>query len=91
MDRELDNTVCANFAHTALDDKIYNTKYYNLDMIISVGYRVNSKRGIAFRKWATNLLKEYLIKGYNINQGFVAWIEKRVRCHSRVGGNPEKI
>lgn len=66
-DRELDNTVCANFAHTALDDKIYNTKYYNLDMIISVGYRVNSKRGIAFRKWATKLLKEYLIKGYNIN------------------------
>ena len=60
-------------------------------MIISVGYQVNSKRGIAFRKWATNLLKEYLIKGYNINQGFVAWIEKRVRCHSRGGGNPEKI
>ncbi|XVN40787.1 MAG: RhuM family protein [Rickettsia endosymbiont of Argas persicus] len=43
-------------------------EYYNLDAIISVGYRVNSKRGIAFRKWATNLLKEYLIKGYNINQ-----------------------
>ena len=42
-------------------------EYYNLDAIISVGYRVNSKRGIAFRKWATNLLKEYLIKGYNIN------------------------
>jgi len=43
-------------------------EYYNLDAIISVGYRVNSKRGIAFRKWATNLLKEYLIKGYSINQ-----------------------
>ncbi|HJD55413.1 MAG TPA: virulence protein RhuM/Fic/DOC family protein [Rickettsia endosymbiont of Pyrocoelia pectoralis] len=43
-------------------------EYYNLDVIISVGYRVNSKRGIAFRKWATNLLKEYLIKGYSINQ-----------------------
>ncbi|MCX4084349.1 virulence RhuM family protein [Rickettsia hoogstraalii] len=43
-------------------------EYYNLDAIISVGYRVNSKRGNAFRKWATNLLKEYLIKGYSINQ-----------------------
>jgi len=43
-------------------------KYYNLDAIISVGYRVNSKRGILFRKWATQLLKDYLIKGYAINQ-----------------------
>jgi len=42
--------------------------YYNLDAIISVGYRVNSKRGIIFRKWATQLLKEYLIKGFTINQ-----------------------
>lgn len=65
-EKELDNTVCAKFAHIASDEKTYNTKYYNLDMIISVGYRVNSKRGIAFRKWATNLLKEYLIKGYSI-------------------------
>ncbi|MCC8461709.1 MAG: virulence RhuM family protein [Rickettsia endosymbiont of Ecitomorpha arachnoides] len=65
---ELDNAVCANFAHTAADGKIYQVEYYNLDAIISVGYRVNSRRGIAFRKWATNLLKEYLIKGYSINQ-----------------------
>ncbi|AAY61044.1 virulence RhuM family protein [Rickettsia felis str. Pedreira] len=62
---ELDNAVCANFAHTAADGKIYQVEYYNLDAIISVGYRVNSRRGIAFRKWATNLLKEYLIKGYS--------------------------
>ncbi|WP_341791612.1 RhuM family protein [Rickettsia endosymbiont of Gonocerus acuteangulatus] len=55
------------FATTAADRKTYQVEYYNLDAIISVGYRVNSKRGIAFRKWATNLLKEYLIKGYNIN------------------------
>ncbi|WP_196792926.1 RhuM family protein [Rickettsia parkeri] len=53
--------VCAKFAHTAADGKTYQVEYYNLDMIISVGYRVNSKRGIAFRKWATNLLKECLI------------------------------
>nr|WP_082322845.1 RhuM family protein [Rickettsia conorii] len=67
-ERKLDNIVCANFAHTAADGKTYQVEYYNLDMIISaVGYRVNSKRGIAFRKWATNLLKECLIKGYSIN------------------------
>lgn len=42
--------------------------YYNLDMIISLGYKVNSKIGIEFRKWANNILKDYLIKGYNINE-----------------------
>lgn len=65
---ELDNSVCANFAHTGSDGKNYQTSYYNLDMIISVGYRVNSKRGVEFRRWATNILKEHLIKGYSINQ-----------------------
>ena len=67
-EKELDMSVCANFAHTGLDGKIYQTQYYNLDMIISVGYRVNSKRGVEFRKWANNVLKEYLVKGYSINQ-----------------------
>jgi len=66
---ELDkNIVCAIFAHTASDSKKYNVKYYNLDVIISVGYRVKSKRGTQFRIWATNILKEYLIKGYALNQ-----------------------
>ena len=65
---ELDNSVCAKFAHTGSDGKNYQTSYYNLDMIISVGYRVNSKRGVEFRRWATNILKEHLIKGYSINQ-----------------------
>ena len=46
-------------------------KYYNLDMIISIGYRVNSKQGIIFRKWATKVLKEYLLKGYVINENRV--------------------
>ena len=51
---ELDEkSVCANFAHTAEDGKIYQTRFYNLDAIISVGYRVNSKRGVQFRQWAT--------------------------------------
>src|SRR3990167_1212382 len=65
---ELESSVCANFAHTASDGKVYDTQYYNLDMIISIGYRVNSKRGIQFRRWSSNILKEYLIKGYNLNQ-----------------------
>jgi len=65
---ELDNSVCAKFAHTGSDGKNYQTSYYNLDMIISVGYRVNSKRGVEFRRWAINILKEHLIKGYSINQ-----------------------
>jgi DNA ligase (NAD+) len=59
--------VVANFATTASDGKTYQVQYYNLDMIISVGYRVNSKRAVEFRRWATGVLKEYLLKGYSIN------------------------
>lgn len=62
------NSVCAKFAHTADDGKSYQTQFYNLDMIISVGYRVNSKRGTQFRIWATNVLKKHLVDGYTINQ-----------------------
>ena len=59
---ELDeNSVCREFRHTANDGKIYNTKYYNLDAIISVGYRVNSKKATQFRQWATSVLKEFEI------------------------------
>ena len=64
---ELDNSVCAKFAHTGSDGKNYQTSYYNLDMIISVGYRVNSKKAVEFRKWASGVLKDYLLKGYSIN------------------------
>ncbi len=53
---------------TASDGKKYNTKYYNLDVIISVGYRVKSRQGTQFRIWATNILKDYLLKGYALNQ-----------------------
>ena len=58
------NSVVANFATTAADGKVYNVYYYNLDVIISVGYRVKSQRGVQFRIWATNVLKEYMIKGF---------------------------
>lgn len=63
-----EDSVCAFFAHTAEDGKNYNTKYYNLDAIISVGYRVNSKRATAFRQWATSVLRDYAIRGYVIDR-----------------------
>lgn len=59
-----ENSVCANFAHTADDGKTYQTKFYNLDAIISVGYRVNSRQATHFRIWATQVLKEYIVKGF---------------------------
>jgi len=67
--KELDkNSVCAIFAHTAKDGKLYKTQFYNLDAIISIGYRVNSKRATQFRVWATKTLKDYLVKGYVVNE-----------------------
>lgn len=66
---ELDeDSVIRNFRITAADGKTYDTKHYNLDVIISVGYRVHSKRGTEFRQWATSVLKEHLIKGYTLNK-----------------------
>ena len=66
---ELDqNAVCAKIAHTATDGKNYNTNFYNLDAIISVGYRVNSKRATQFRQWATSILKEFAIKGFVLDR-----------------------
>jgi len=67
-DGELDEkSVVAFFATTAADGKIYRVAYYNLDMIISVGYRVKSQRGVQFRQWATKVLNNYLRHGYAIN------------------------
>lgn len=60
-------SVVANFATTASDGKIYQVDYYNLDVIISVGYRVKSQQGTQFRIWATQRLKEYLVKGFTLN------------------------
>lgn len=85
-DKELEKKeVCAKFAHTtqhgALTNKFQTREldYYNLDMIISVGYRVKSQNGIIFRKWATKILKEYMIKGYAINQKRLEYLEKTVK------------
>ena len=66
-DGELDQSVFEESSITASDGKKYKTKIYNLDMIISVGYRVKSRRGIIFRKWANSILKQYLLNGYAIN------------------------
>ena len=66
---ELDeNSTCAKIAHMGNDGKqTYNTKYYNLDMIISIGFRVNSKKAIKFRTWANKIIKEYMIQGFSLN------------------------
>jgi hypothetical protein len=67
-DGELDeNSVVNSWLTTAADKKEYNTQYYNLDLIIALGYRIDSHRGIQFRKWATNILKEYMRKGFAMN------------------------
>ena len=69
QDFELEeNSVCSFFEHTASDGKIYNVQYYNLEMILSIGYRVKSKRGIMFRCWANSVLKQYLIRGCIVNE-----------------------
>ena len=61
-------SVCANFAHTANDGKTYSTNFYNLDAIISVGYRVNSTRATQFRQWATAVLRQFAIRGYVLDK-----------------------
>lgn len=71
------NSVCKDSLLTALDGKKYKTKLYNLDVIISVGYRVKSKRGTQFRIWANNIIKDYLLKGYALNER-VDRIEKKL-------------
>jgi hypothetical protein len=70
-------SVVANFAITAADGKIYRVAHYNLDMILSIGYRVKSSRGIEFRRWSNTILKSYLIKGY-VLQDRVATVEKKL-------------
>ena len=67
LKEELDSSVVANFETTVTDGKTYKVDYYNLDMIISIVYRVKSNRGIAFRKWANSILKDFIIKAYSIN------------------------
>lgn len=66
-------------------------KYYNLDVIISVGYRVKSRRGIAFRKWANSVLKEYIIKGYAVNHNRMNQLNEVIRVMKRVENRLDKI
>ena len=72
--------VCSILERTASDGKTYMTQFYNLDMILSVGYRVNSKNAVMFRRWANSVLKEVLLKGFSINNRFLS-IENQLNEH----------
>ena len=82
LEEELDGSTVSKFATVQKEGQrevIRNIDYYNLDMIISVGYRVKSKNGVIFRKWATGVLKEYLINGYAVNKKRLEYLEKTVK------------
>ena len=98
LEEELANqVVVAKFANTtkhgAIKDKTqaHFINYYNLDMIISVGYRVKSKNGVIFRKWATKVLKDHLLKGYSINQKRLDYLEKTVKLIDIAGRIDSKL
>ncbi len=87
-DEELSqNSVVANFATTASDGKIYDVTFYDLDVIISVGYRVKSKRGVEFRRWANSVLKEYILKGYAVNNNRINELGEAIRIMKRANEN----
>lgn len=92
LNEELQNeVVVAKFATTAKDNKNYQVEYYNLDVILSVGYRVKSNNGIIFRKWANKILKEHLIKGYTVNQERLNYLEKTIKLINIAGRIEEKL
>ena len=77
---ELDrDSVVAFFATTAADDKVYQVEYFNLDAVLSIGYRVNSRRGTQFRIWATRVLRDHVLKGYTVNERRLADLNQAVR------------
>lgn len=78
-----ENSVVANFATTATDGKVYQVEHYNLDVIISVGYRVKSNRGVEFRRWANSVLKQYILQGYAINQKRIQQLGEVIRIMKR--------
>ena len=78
LKEELDESVVAIFATTASDGKKYDIKYFNLDMIMSIGYRVNSKRGVQFRRWSSSVLKQYLLNGYVLNSDRIVAYESNL-------------
>ena len=88
-DGEIDSeTMCAKFAHMGKDaDQTYWTEAYNLDVIISVGYRVKSQRGVEFRRWATGVLKEYIVRGYALNRERLKQLNQAVEVMKRVSNS----
>ena len=92
-----DQVVVAKFAtttqHGAIEGKTqtHMTEYYNLDVVISVGYRVKSKRGIEFRRWANNILKDYIIKGYALNDKRLQALQKTVEIQTKMLANTMDI
>ena len=100
MKVELDNSTVAKFETVQKEGKrsiTRNIEYYNLDMILSVGYRVKSNKGIVFRRWANEVLKKYMIKGYAVNQKRLEYLEKTIklidianRIDERLEGNDAK-
>ena len=94
-DGELDkNSTCQDFRQVRKEgrrDVVRNIPFYNLDMIISVGYRVNSKRGVIFRKWANKVLKDYLLKGYAVNKKRLEYLEKTIKLIDIAGRIDEKL
>ena len=78
-----DTSVVANFATTATDGKQYSVEHYSLDVIISVGYRVKSKRGVEFRKWANSVLKQYILRGYAVNDNRIKQLGEVIRIMKR--------
>lgn len=84
LKEELDHSVVANFATTASDGKVYQVEHYNLDMIISVGYRVKSRRGVEFRRWVNDILKQYILNGYAINEKRLIALEKTVDIQTKM-------
>ena len=91
------NEVCAKFAHTTQHGSFKNKTqtreldYYNLDVIISVGYRVKSQNGITFRKWANKILKDYMIKGYAVNEHRLEYLEKSIKLIDIANRGSERI
>ena len=87
LKEELDGlSVIAKFATTASDGKTYQVEHYNIEMITSVGYRVKSKRGVQFRVWANKILKDYLLRGYSVNQRLLQMesrIDRRLLEHDK--------
>ena len=90
LNEELEGlAVVANFATTATDGKKYVVEYYNLEMILSIGYRVKSQRGIHFRRWANTVLKSYLLQGYAIHNKLES-IEEQIKYHQQILNEHEK-